>query len=290
MAKATKATIEDVILGQDQRGISALRPYLSQDYCTQAARYVLDNSGTTLIITGFYILAGKGPETDGPPGALAIGRALEALGRRVVYVTDRYTQLVMQGLAGPSVDVIEFPITDAQASEKFARDLLARLDPALLISIERCSPSKDGIYRNMRSMNISQYTAKVDYLFTNHHRTLGIGDGGNEIGMGNLAEHIPTFPNLPREPAVVPCNHLIISSVSNWGGYGLVAGLSKLVGQNLLPSVEEEAAWVKRSVGLGAVDGVTGEVKYSVDGFPLEEYSKALAQLHEILAVQRMKE
>ncbi len=56
MAEATEATIEDIILQKDQRGVSALRPFLRSDYCTQAARYVLDHHGTTLITTGFYIL------------------------------------------------------------------------------------------------------------------------------------------------------------------------------------------------------------------------------------------
>ena len=63
----TRATIEDIILQKDQRGISALRPFLPADFCTQAAQYVLDNPGTTLITTGFYILYGNAVETDGPP-------------------------------------------------------------------------------------------------------------------------------------------------------------------------------------------------------------------------------
>ena len=280
----TKATIEETILQKDQRGISALRPFLPAEYCTEAARYVLERPGTVLIITGFYILYGRAVETDGPPGALAIGRALEALGRRVVYVTDRYCTGVMQGLAGPEGEVVEFPITDAEQSREFAKELLEELEPALLISIERSSPSEDGVYRNMRGLDVSEYTAKVDTLFGLHNATVGIGDGGNEVGMGMLADRIPGFPKLPAEPAAVGCERLVIASVSNWGGYGLVAALSRLAGRNLLPSVVEEAAWVRRCVELGAVDGFTGEWKEYVDGFPLEEYGQVLAQLHGLLA------
>lgn len=280
------ATIEDILLQNDQRGISALRPFLPADYCTQAAQYVLDHPGATLVVTGFYILYGKAVETDGPPGAYAIGRALEALGRRVVYVTDRHCRRVMQGLAGPQGEVVEFPITGAAGSQKFAKQLLSDVGPALLISIERCSPSQDGVYRNMRGLDVSKYTAKLDTLFVLHGSTIGIGDGGNEIGMGLLADQIPNFPKMPRQPAAVASDQLVIASVSNWGGYGLVAALSRLVGRNLLPSVEEEAGWVKRCVELGAVDGFTGEAKEYVDGFPLEEYSQALAQLHDMLAAE----
>jgi hypothetical protein len=280
----TTPTIEDIILQKDQRGISALRPFLPVDYATQAAQFVLDHDGLTIIVTGFYILYGKAVETDGPPGAVGIGKALESLGRRVVYVTDHYSSPIMRELTGPKGEVVDFPIADKDNSLKFAENLLKQFDPSLLISIERCSPSEDGIYRNMRSVDISDYNAKVDTLFTQHSATVGIGDGGNEIGMGKLLKEIPNFPKMPAEPASVACNQLIIASVSNWGGYGLIAALSKLTGKNLLPSVDEEADWVKRCVRLGAVDGFNGEVREYVDGFPLEEYGQALHQLHQLVS------
>ena len=280
----SESTIEDIILQKDQRGINALRPYLPDDFCTQAARYVLDRPGTTLITTGFYILYGEAVETDGPPGALAIGDALEALGRDVIYVTDKYCGEVMQSLAGPEAAVVEFPIADPDESREFAQGLLDRLDPALLISIERCSPSQDGIYRNMRSVDITEHTARVDTLFDLFEHTVGIGDGGNEIGMGLLRDTIPTFPRLPQDPAWTACNELIITSVSNWGGWGLAAALSRLTGKNLLPTVEVESERIRKCVEMGVVDGFTGEAKASVDGFPLDEYNQTLAQLHDLLS------
>ena len=279
-------TIEDIILQKDQRGINALRPFLPEDFCTQAAQYVLDRPGTTLITTGFYILYGDAVETDGPPGALAIGNALEALGRDVVYVTDKHCGDVMQTLAGPDAAVVEFPIAGPDESREFAQNLLDRLQPSLLISIERCSPSQDGLYRNMRSVDITEHTARVDALFDLFEHTVGIGDGGNEIGMGLLRDTIPTFPRLPQQPAWTACEQLIITSVSNWGGWGLAAALSKLTGKNLLPSVEEESALINKCVEMGVVDGFTGEAKASVDGFPLDEYNQTLSQLHNLLPPQ----
>lgn len=280
----TTSTIEDIILQKDQRGVSALKSLLPSDYCTQAAQYLLDHPGTTVITTGFYILYGDAVETDGPPGALAIGNALKQLGRRVVYVTDTYCKPVMESLVGPETQVVDFPITGSSESETYADNLLKQLDPALLISIERCSPSRDGIYRNMKSVDVSEYTAKIDVLFRLHDHSIGIGDGGNEIGMGLLENEIPTFPKLPKNPAATPCKHLVITSVSNWGGWGLVAALSRLTGKNLLPSVEEEAEWVRKCVAMGVVDGFTGEAKEYVDGFPLKEYGQPLVQLHQLLS------
>ena len=280
------ATIEDIILQRDQRGVSELRQFLPSDYCHQAAQYVLDHPGTTLITTGFYIVSGKAAETDGPPGALAIGRALETLGRRVIYVTDHYTNKIMQRLAGPDAEIEDFPITTIEKSTEFSKEILARYNPALLISIERCAPSRDGLYRNMRAIDITDHTARIDTLFGLHQFTIGIGDGGNEIGMGNVLSKILDRPHLHADPATTPVQRLVISSVSNWGGYGLVAALSKLSGRDLLPLVEEEANWVRTCVELGAVDGFSGEAKEYVDGFDLEAYGLTLTDLRDLVSEQ----
>ncbi|MBM3924678.1 MAG: DUF4392 domain-containing protein [SAR202 cluster bacterium] len=289
MSTTAFSTIEDIILQRDQRGVAALRPHLPADYAVQAAQYVLDHPGTTFITTGFYILYGGTVETDGPPGAMAIGKALEKLGRKVVYVTDKYCLKAMKTLASPKGTVEEFPVTDLEGSNKAAKVLIDKHKPALLISIERSSPSRDGIYRNMRSTDVSSYTAKVDAMFRIHPNTVGIGDGGNEIGMGLLEEFIPKYPKLPQLPAAVACKKLIIASVSNWGGYGLVAAMSKLSKRNLLPTLEEEAGWVKQCVDQGLVDGFTGEAKLYVDGFPMDEYQKTLKQLHDLLKREGVK-
>ena len=45
--------IEDIILRDDKRGISALRHALPEDYCTEAASYLLANPGRIVIVTGF---------------------------------------------------------------------------------------------------------------------------------------------------------------------------------------------------------------------------------------------
>ena len=69
--------IEDIILDNDQRGISKLRGHLPENFCEDAARLILDNPGHALVISGFFILGAMASETDGPPGAYFIGKALE---------------------------------------------------------------------------------------------------------------------------------------------------------------------------------------------------------------------
>ena len=274
-------TIEDIILSEDKRGVSELRSFLPADFCDQAARYVLDHPGKIAIITGFYILTAGQHETDGPPGAIAIGNALQTMGNRVTYVTDCHTAPMMRKWLGDRADLVDFPIAGEEESREAARQLLDELSPDLLISIERCGRNASDVYLNMLSRDITEYTARLDYLFEYSVPSVGIGDGGNEIGMGNVAEHIPPVDRLPDEPAISTVDRLVLASVSNWGGYGLVAAMSKLAGRNLLPSIEEDARLITEMVDDGAVDGGSGQNRYYVDNFTLDENAELLGLLHE---------
>ncbi len=276
-------SIEDLILQQDKRGVAQLRPHLPPDYCSQAAGYIMDHPGDVLIVTGFYILMTGTPEPDGPPGAIAIGNALQALGRKVTYVTDSVCLAALRDLAGEDAAVIEFPITGVEASKQAAREILAQLKPSLLISIERSGRTKDDTYLNMRDADITPNTARLDYLFEEGVPSVGIGDGGNEIGMGNLADVIPTIDRLPNNPAITKVDKLVVASVSNWGGYGLVAALSRLAGRNLLPTVEHETRLIHRMVEIGVVDGTTGKAVPTVDDFTKDENGAVLEQLYRLV-------
>ena len=278
-------TIEDIILNHDRRGISALRSHLPADFCGQAAEYALANPGPVVIVTGFYIMMSDAPETDGPPGAFAIGDALRSLGRSVIYVADApMTEMMSSWLAraGDLSPVIDFPISDdAAANAQFAAGIIAAHSPALLIAIERCAPDSDGVYRNMRGRDISPQTARIDRLFGHGIPSIGIGDGGNEIGMGNLAATVAAAAQLPDHPAVTRCDRLIAASTSNWGGYGLAAALSLSANCNLLPHIDADAACIRYLVDAGAVSGVSGEHDYLVDEFTLDENAAVLQELHD---------
>jgi hypothetical protein len=276
-------TIEDVVLRYDKRGVSALRPHVPADFCAQAARLLAEGQGTVLITTGFYILKTGTPETDGPPGAVALGQALQRLGRRVLHVTDRVSETLMKDLTGPD-QVIGFPVADRDVSVRHARTILDRYRPSLLISIERCGRTAEGLYLNMRGLDVSFETAQVDFLFDGSVLSVGVGDGGNEIGMGNVAEAVAACGKLVANPCVTRVSKLVIASVSNWGGYGLIAALSRQVGRNLLPTVEEEQRLVARTAALGAVDGTTGEADGKVDGFSPEVTAEILTDLHKLAA------
>jgi hypothetical protein len=280
-------TIENIILSHDGRGISALRPHLSPSYCHDAARFILAKGQprrkTAIVATGFYILSAHAPETDGPPGAIAIAKALDALGFDVFLVSDRHTAPLLAIDGFRKHEVIEFPITDHKTSRKIARNILFELQPDVTISIERCGMNAAGKHLNMRGKDISPYTAKVDYLFLDQENTIGIGDGGNEIGMGNLTEEVKKIPSLVPDPATTPVNKLVIASVSNWGGYGLVAALSELTQRDLMPTVTWDRDIITELAARGAVDGISGHRKPAVDNLTTEQHSWVVAELRKFL-------
>ena len=264
--------VEDIILdGSAARGMARLRPFLNRRYCRDAAAAILDIPKKTerpaaLVTTGFYVRGFS--ETDGPPGAYFLYRALQRIGFAVKVITDEITSNLFSGVI-PSVDVVSVPL--AVSDEKALADQVCGRDvPSLLCSVERCGRTRDGAYRDMRGNDISAFTAPIDALFLappDGCLTLGIGDGGNEIGMGTLGEVIDR--ELSVEPCVVPVDHLILAEVSNWGAYGLIRCLEAQSGISCLPTAREMTGFLESIVKKGARDGITGRQELSVDGYPV---------------------
>lgn len=268
-------TLEEIVLRHSHRGMTILKEYMNRNYCEQAAKRLLSlRRGTVLLTTGFYV---KGhAETDGPLGTMMTARALERLGFHSVIVTDKYCRDFFE----PEDLTVEYVETDAE--EQVYSGLLKFYDPCALISIERCGHNVRSDYANMRGVSIASETARTDLLFELARErgiaTFGVGDGGNEIGMGNVKDIIAR--KLSLVPCVVEVDHLIIATVSNWGAYALVAYLQELTGERLLLDYEEVRGYLERIVALGSVDGTNGKCIPTVDGFSLEVEQEILDALH----------
>jgi hypothetical protein len=90
--------IESIVLSRGWRGMDRLARHLPPDYVARAAAAQWDHRARVLITTGFYV-AGH-PETDGPPGAFFLGRALAHCGAMVAFVADAEPLRLLELLAG----------------------------------------------------------------------------------------------------------------------------------------------------------------------------------------------
>jgi D-glutamate cyclase-like, C-terminal len=266
------AEIERIIAEDPrERGIGRL----VQWGALEAAARLLSGARRVGIVSGFFLPVPQAGETDGPPGAKAIGQALQALGAEALYLTD-----------APNAPLFE---AMGLAVTLYAPHLLESLTPTHLLSTERPGRAADGHYYSMSGRDVTPYTAPLDELFLEAPArgipTVAIGDGGNEIGMGNVQEQVVRdVPNGERIASVVRADHLIVAGVSNFGAYGLVAALSLLAGRELLPTDASAAADVHACVAAGGCCGHTFRNEPLVDGLPLEAMLALLARLRAVLA------
>jgi len=257
------------------RGIAA---FFQPGGALRAAR-ALTTARTVLIVTGFIVADGM-PETDGPPGAAVLGRALRRRGARVRYTSDPATlpslTAALEALGEPP-EVFAYPDTVGAGAA-----VLARERPTHLVAIERPGRGRGGDYLNARGVSVKDWNRPIDELFLGRRRpvTVGVGDGGNEIGMGRLRARLAREGRLmARIASVVSVDHLVVAGVSNWGAYGIVAHLARLTGQSLLHTPGEERALIEACVAAGAVDGITRRRERTVDGMDADTHAAVVALL-----------
>ena len=225
-----------------------------------------DPEPTIHITTGFPIGPKATPETDGPPGAVVLGTAVAELGATPVFVVDERTRSVIDAVGA------ELGLDQPQIEPATGR-LCNRTDPAAVVAVETAGRTADGRDRNMAGEDITAHVEAVDDRFEaavdREIPTIAVGDGGNEIGMGCIQAAVEAHVDHGEKIATVtPVESLVVASVSNWGAYGIVAGLSLATGRQLLHTGETERRLLAAAVEAGAIDGVTGEPTESVDGIP----------------------
>jgi Domain of unknown function (DUF4392) len=262
-------------LDPGRRGIAAFfRPGAAR-----AAADALRGAGRVLITTGFVVEPNM-PETDGPPGAAVLGRALRTLGAQVGYVTDPVTVPVLSAALsalGEPADVAEYPDGPDAADA-----VLDAQRPTHLIAIERPARCRSGDYLNARGHSVAAWNRPIDAMFLRHRgaSTIGVGDGGNEVGMGNVRARLAREgPLMARIASTVTVDHLVVAGVSNWGAYGIAAHLGRAAGRSLLHTPAQERALIAACVKAGASDGVTRRQEPTVDALPLNVHASFVALL-----------
>ena len=266
--------IEDIILTHSSRGMDALRKSLPEGYCKRAADLILKNKGVVLIGTGFPV--GSSFETDGPIGAISLYKVLESLKSRPTFVCAPPISRILSR----DFTTYEMPIRNWEESRGLVEMALATLKPSLVISVERPGVTEDGRYYNMRKEDITDYAAKFDLFFDlSNCPTIAFGDGGNEIGMGNISGERSRMSIIP---SITKCDELVIATVSNWGVYGVIAAMSLELGEDLF-KLFDPAEIADYLLENGSVDGVTLQPENSEDGFPIPVGLSIILKLRDLL-------
>jgi hypothetical protein len=278
-------------------------------------RKALSRGDNVLVVTG----AGTPPwlpkgETDGPPGAAAIARALEVgLGAKpILLAEERNLGPVIAAADGiglacvPAADFVRrdgcalalaLPLGGAAGAAEAVR-LFEEYAPKAVVFVEKAGPNAAGIFHSILG------TGRTDDMMANAHLiaaeaarrgvfTLGIGDGGNEIGFGKVAEAVRGIQPFGRA-CQCPCGQgvatvtetdvLLAAAVSNWGAYGVAAALAGLLrNPEVLHSTDDEDRMILACVAAGAMDGAYARLVPLVDGTAQAVQTALITMLHEIV-------
>ena len=239
---------------------------------------LLAQSRYPTLVTGFVVPPLGVAETDGPSGVAVLARALARRGADPRVVTDDRCLPVVRA----ACDALGAPVPrSARGGEDVGED---RTD--LLVFVERLGKASDGGYYNMRGEEIGAWTAPLDDAAARARAAgipvLAVGDGGNEVGMGNYTQELTALvPSFARCLSAVCADATLVVDVSNWGAYALAAGISLEERRWLGHDDEEEALLVRAMAAAGAVDGASKRAEATVDGLPLERHCEVVRKIRE---------
>jgi hypothetical protein len=268
--------------------------------CGQIAEALLPRlaKSTVILVTGtgnpLWLPHG---ETDGPSGVAVLARVFAALGVRTCVLSEaRFLPGIVAAMQAAGLPLLtedawrqrnngtlalDFP-TGPNAAEPFVDALFARLpDVSSVFFIEKPGPNALGVFHNSSGKpKDSEWVAHAHLLAEAARErnvlTVGVGDGGNEIGFGRIREQLADVHPHGRDCGC-PCHgglldntkvdFLLPASVSNWGGYAIAAAVAVATRRfTLMPPWEDVKRSIAAPIASGAFDGYSGMAVATVDG------------------------
>ncbi len=234
-------------------------------------------------------------ENDGPIGTVVLAKALVALGHTVTVLTDPVCAAPVVGLAKflqLPLKVVEIGLDDKPLQDKMVDT------HDVFVSVERLGGNINGRLHGVNGVRRDHHRANLDHVFkraiAEKKPTLGIGDGGNEIGFGNIFDRISKEMAGHAYKEVTPCgggvfsvvraDMLVVANSSNIGAYGVCAGLALLRGRtDLCHDAELDINLHHVGAGLGLVDGANGMLRAWCDGIPPEANAAVVTLIRNIV-------
>jgi hypothetical protein len=240
--------------------------------------------------SGFFDPPSMVDEGDGPIGAALLARSMCAmLDITPVFLTEVANMGRMESLArAAGLDFADLdlarvtpfkavmwplPIDPARAKAQ-ALQCLDTLQPRAIITIEKPASCPRDRYHTGMGLDVTDVVGKINYLIEEARRreilTIGLGDGGNEAGMGKILptilEVVPTG-NVIGTP--LETDILVVTSIANWGAYGIEACLAAALHMpQAIHTLADERRVVETAARSGLIDPVSGMANGWVDGTP----------------------
>ena len=240
-----------------------------------------------IIITGFP--KGETYETDGLIGSFVLADLLRN-NLKIKKVIITVPQNLLNKIKPLCREIL--PEISLRAIEEIGID---HLETTLAISIEFPGPNRKGIFHHMNgnSLDSSFLMIKDPILFLRKFwlgmgernpdsLTVGIGDGGNELGLGEFEQQIQQiipFGNLcscsckTGIASSISSSITLLGNTSNWAAFALASALGYQF------SFKTYHQWLSKLNSVGIVDGVTGKITPTVDGIDPLIDKKVIAKL-----------
>ncbi|RKX74363.1 MAG: hypothetical protein DRP87_17015 [Spirochaetes bacterium] len=259
----------------------------------------IEPGDTVFLTSGFIFYKWRLPETDGPPGVAALARAFDiGLDARVIVLTDpglekmHIDTIKITGLhywegeeevlkQNRRFTVLTLPIDREEAKKESIR-LLDKFKPKVFFSIEKPGENVKGVMHSRVGVDINFLHGKFDEMAKAAKErgiiTVGIGDGGNELGMGGIRDVVEKYTSTGAK-CQCPCksgvasatelDYVIPTSISNWGAYGVEACMALLLDNvEVMHDGEMEHRVLTKNAESGALSGPGGYCVPMVDSLP----------------------
>jgi D-glutamate cyclase len=271
----------------------------------QAARALVDRvkpGDNVLFLTGWYLPMYMIGENDGPPGSAGLARSINfgLSATPIVFSESGHIEIIKACFKGAGFRLADdlkearkilrrayvasplSPRMDEARSREIIRQQLDEINPAAVIAVEKASPNTAGLNHSLPGRDITPLNAKYHLLVEEARRrgilTIGCGDGGNEIGMGNVHEEVKQYLATGATchcgcgagaAATTKTDILVVGFISNWAAYGIEAALALLIGRTeVMHDGEIEERVLKLAADAGSAGPPYGFSEMGVDELP----------------------
>lgn len=292
----------------------AARALQGQPLCYLAAKSLLERvkpRDVVVFCSGFFDPPSMIDEGDGPVGVAHLARSMCALlDITPVFLTEVANMQRMEALArAAGLDFADLELArltpfkavmmplpiDPELARQEARRSMELLAPSAFIAVEKPAPCPLNRYHTGVGLDVTDIVGKVDAFVEEARRlsilSIGVGDGGNEVGMGQILEKIlDVVPTGKVIGTPLKTDILVVGAVANWGAYAIEACLAAALHMpEAIHSLDDERRMVNACASNGLIDPATGVANGWIDGTPPICSESILELLRQMVVLRLMR-